>query len=212
MIPAHDAATALRQFEEAQPDIAVLDVDYGHPSRGNGFDLLRELRGRPRRREVAVIMLTGMAAERDKLKGFELGADDYLTKPFSHHELLARIRALLKRSGRAAAAADVPPAALAIGPLAISVDEHAATKAGQSLNLTVTEFRVLHYLMARANAVVPTRELMKHVWGYDDPSGNEAVRVAVHRLRRKVEDDPARPRLLHTVPGVGVMLKFRPAA
>jgi len=94
-----------------------------------------------------------------------------------------------------------------VGPLALNPAEHAATKDGHPLDLTVTEFRVLHHLMAHAGAVVRTRELMKEVWGFDDPSGNDTVRVAVYRLRRKLEDDPANPRLLHTVAGVGVMLK-----
>jgi two-component system response regulator RegX3 len=156
---------------------------------------------------VPVIMLTGATAEKDKLKGFDLGADDYLTKPFSHHELLARIRALLKRRGQTVAAAAPPPTVLHVGGLTLNATEHTATKDGQPLNLTVTEFRVLHYLMTRPSAVVPTREIMKQVWGYDDPAGTEAVRVALHRLRRKIEDDPPQPRLLHTVAGVGVMLK-----
>jgi DNA-binding response OmpR family regulator len=205
VVSAHDAPAALRLLEQEHPDVAVLDVDLG---RSSGFDLLRDVR---RKSDLPVIMLTGMAAERDKLQGFELGADDYVTKPFSHHELLARIRARLRASAHPAApAAPAAPALLRVGPLALNPAEHTASKDGSPLDLTVTEFRVLHHLMAHAGTVVRTRELMKEVWGFDDPSGNDTVRVAVYRLRRKLEDDPARPRLLHTVAGVGVMLKAPP--
>jgi DNA-binding response OmpR family regulator len=207
VVSAYDAPAALTLLERERPDIAVLDVDLG---RSSGFDLLRDVR---KRSDLPVIMLTGMSAERDKLRGFELGADDYVTKPFSHHELLARIRARLRNQGQEAARpAPAAPALLRVGPLELNPAEHAATKGGQPLDLTVTEFRVLQHLMAHAGAVVRTRDLMKEVWGFDDPSGNDTVRVAVYRLRRKLEDDPAHPRLLHTVAGVGVMLKPPPEA
>src|SRR5206468_12212152 len=96
------------------------------------------------------------------------------------------------------------------GPLVLNPRDHTATIDGQPLNLTVTEFRLLHYLLTRTGAVVPTQELLKHVWGYDDQSSGDIVRVAIHRLRRKLGETAEQPRLLHTVPGVGVML--RPAA
>ena len=195
-----EAPLALRLLEREQPDIAVLDVDL---ERSSGFDLLADIR---RRSDIPVIMLTGAQAERDKLKGFQLGADDYVTKPFSHSELLARIRVRLARSAQPPPAA-APAEVLEVGPLRLSVAEHTVTKAGQPLNLTVTEFRVLRLLMTRPGVVVPTPEIMRHVWGHEDPSGNDAVRVAIHRLRRKLEDDPNQPHLLHTVPGVGIMLR-----
>ncbi len=100
---------------------------------------------------------------------------------------------------------------LQVGPITLNLPEHRAAKDGQPLDLTVTEFRLLQYLMTHAGVAVRTRAILKQVWGYDDPGGTDVVRVAVHRLRRKIEDDPTRPRLLHTLPGVGVMLKFDPA-
>jgi DNA-binding response OmpR family regulator len=208
VLQAADSPTALALLRAEQPDLAVLDINLGA---WNGFDLLKELR---QRSGIPVIMLTGRDAEDDKVRGLELGADDYLTKPFGHRELLARIRAQLRRRGREAPAA--APAALAettleVGPLVLNVAEHACTKDGRPLNLSVTEFRLLQYLMQHAGAVVDTRTLMRQVWGFDDPSGKDMVRVTVHRLRRKLEADPAHPRLLHTVPGVGVMLKPAPA-
>ena len=203
VISATRVPAVLKLLDAERPDLAVLDVDLG---RSSGFDLLREIREKS---ELPVIMLTGMDTERDKLRGFELGADDYLTKPFSHHELIARLHSQLRRNKRQTAAAAAPAAEtpLQVGPITLSVAEHSATKDGHLLHLTVTEFRVLHHLMGRPGTVVSTRELMKQVWGFDDPSGTDAVRVTLHRLRRKLEDDPTRPRLLRTVPGVGVLLQ-----
>ena len=201
VVAAHDTPTALQLLEREHPDLAVLDVDLG---RWSGLDLLLELR---KVSDIPVIMLTGMGAEQDRLTGFERGADDYVVKPFSHHEVIARIKAQLKRRGQTVAAPALAQTLLQVGPITLNVTEHAATRNGAPLNLTVTEFRILHYLMTRPSAVVPKPELMQQVWGHTDPSGTEAVRIAVHRLRRKLEEDPARPRLLHTIAGVGLMLK-----
>ena len=200
VLAAHDSPAALALLEAKHPDIAVLDVNLGA---WNGFDLLTELR---KRSDIPAIMLTGLGAVGDKVRGLELGADDYLTKPFSHRELLARIRAQLRRQGREAAPPQPAEAVLRAGPLTLNAAEHTVRKAGRALSLTVTEFRLLHYLMVHAGAVVPTRAIMKHVWGYDDVAASDTVRVTVHRLRRKLEDDPAHPQLLHTVPGVGFRL------
>jgi two-component system response regulator VicR len=201
VVAAYDAPGAHRLLETAAPDLLVLDINLGS---WNGFDVLREMR---RSSQIPVILLTARDAEDDKVRGLELGADDYLTKPFSHRELIARIRAHLRRQGQAWTAPAPATTLLQSGPLTLNMAEHRAAKAGQPLDLTVTEFRLLHYLMINAGAVVPTRAILRHVWGYDDPLGTDVVRVTVHRLRRKIEDDPAQPRLLHTVPGVGVMLK-----
>jgi two-component system, OmpR family, response regulator MtrA len=97
-----------------------------------------------------------------------------------------------------------------VGAITLDLAEHAVSKSGQPVSLTVTEFRLLHCLMVRAGTVVPTSTLLKQVWGYQDPGGSDIVRVTVHRLRRKLEQDPMRPTLLHTIPGVGVMLKWNP--
>lgn len=201
VLPAYDLPSGRRLFESGYPDLAVLDVNLGS---GNGFDLLRDLR---RVSGVPIIMLTARASEDDKVRGLDLGADDYLTKPFSHRELVARVRANLRRHGQQPPAPRPDNAPLRVGPIALNGSQHSASMDGQPLDLTVTEFRLLHYLMTNANTVVPTRAVLKHVWGYDDPGGTDVVRVTVHRLRRKIESEPATPRLLHTVPGVGVMVK-----
>ena len=201
---AYDVAGALRSFAEARPDVAVLDVNLGS---GSGFELLQALR---RASDLPVIMLTARASEDDKIRGLELGADDYVTKPFSPRELVARVRAQLRRSGTEVADEQHAPSVIEIGPVRLSVSEHSVTKDGNVVDLTVTEFRLLHALMERPGAVVRTATLLRQVWGYEDPMARDVVRVAVHRLRRKLGDDAAAPQLLHTVAGVGVM--FRPGA
>ena len=202
-IGAHDAGTALRLFDERHPDLVVLDINLGASS---GLEVLKELRKRDT--SLPVIMLTALDSEEDKVRGLESGADDYLTKPFSHRELVARIRAQLRRSGQEWPARRAPVASrLEVGSIALDLAQHLVTKSGQQVSLTVTEFRLLHCLMTNAGTVVPTGTLLKQVWGYNDPGGSDVVRVTVHRLRRKLEQDPARPNLLHTIPGVGVLLK-----
>ncbi len=207
-ISAHDAASALRLYEDRQPDLVVLDINLGSSS---GLDVLRELRRRAA--ALPVIMLTALDSEEDKVRGLEAGADDYLTKPFSHRELIARIRAQLRRSGQEWPPKRAPETRLEVGSITLDMAEHSVTKSGEPVSLTVTEFRLLHCLMSNAGTVVQTATLLKQVWGYNDPGGSDVVRVTVHRLRRKLEDDPTRPSLLHTIPGVGVLLKSdQPAA
>jgi two-component system response regulator VicR len=205
-VAAHDAAAAIRAYEERPPDLVVLDINLGASS---GLEVLKDLR---RRGQLPVIMLTALDSEEDKVRGLELGADDYLTKPFSHRELIARIRANLRRSGQESPARRAPETRFEVGSITLNLAEHSVTKAGQLVSLTVTEFRLLHCLMASAGTVVPTSTLLKQVWGYQDPGGSDVVRVTVHRLRRKLEQDPSRPNLLHTIPGVGVLLKSDAAA
>jgi len=200
-IGAYDAVSALRLYDERHPDLVVLDINLGMSS---GLDVLKELR---RRGSMPVIMLTALDSEEDKVRGLETGADDYLTKPFSHRELIARIRAHLRRSGQEWPVRRAPQTRLEVGSITLDLAEHAVTKSGQQVSLTVMEFRLLHCLMTNAGTVVPTGTLLKQVWGYPDAGGSDVVRVTVHRLRRKLEQDPARPNLLHTIPGVGVLLK-----
>ena len=200
-VAAHDAQTAVRLFQEKQPDLAVLDINLGGAS---GLEVLKSLR---RQSQVPIIMLTALDSEEDKVRGLELGADDYLTKPFSHRELIARIRAQLRRSGQEWMPRKAPETRLEVGPIVLDLAEHSVAKDRQPISLTVTEFRLLHCLMTHAASVVPTGTLLKQVWGYQDPGGTDVVRVTVHRLRRKLESDPARPHLLHTIPGVGFLLK-----
>jgi len=199
-LPALDAPSALTIFDAERPDLAIVDVGLGPWS---GFDLVAELRSRS---DMPIILLTARSSDEDKVRGFEVGADDYLVKPFSHRELIARVRAHLRRN-RPIHDDRVDAVVLRAGPLLMNVAQHSAAKEGRSLNLTATEFRLLRYLMDRASTVVPTAAILKEIWGHDDPGAREILRVTLYRLRRKLEDDPSSPRLLQTVPGVGVMLK-----
>ena len=201
---ANTSPAALRLYDSEHPDIVILDINLGA---WNGLDLLQELRRSAIR--VPIVMLTALDSEDDKINGLELGADDYVTKPFSHRELVARVRAHLRRLGQDVPEHGAGPREMRIGPVHLSVAEHSVHVDGRPVDLTVTEFRLLNALMREAGSVVRTRALLKRVWGHDDPSGSDVVRVTVHRLRRKLGDDAADPRLLQTVPGVGVMFKVR---
>ena len=199
-LAAGETPSALTLFEAERPDLAIVDVGLGAWS---GFDLVTELRARS---DMPIVILTARTSDDDKVRGLEAGADDYLVKPFSHRELVARIRAHLRRNG-SIQQERADAVVLRAGPLLMNVAQHSAAKEGRSLNLTATEFRLLRYLMDRASTVVPTAAILKEIWGHDDPGAREILRVTLYRLRRKLEDDPSSPRLLYTVPGVGVMLK-----
>ncbi len=192
-----DAATALARLETDPPDLVVLNMP---PQTTAALDLLRQLRLRS---HTAVILLTGRGDEVARVAGLEQGADDYVTKPFSPRELVARIRAILQHHGPDTAA---PAATLTVGPLTLSEASRLVTNVGQPLALTPLEFRLLHYLMTHAGTVVPFATLIRQVWGYYDPSATDVVRTSVYRLRRKLGDDPAESHLLQSVPGVGFLL------
>jgi two-component system, OmpR family, response regulator len=174
----------------AVPDLAVLDVML--PS-GDGFELARKLRAA---RDLPIVFLTARDAVEDRLGGFALGADDYLVKPFAIEELLARVRAVLRRAGRLGAAIDAGE---------VVVDEQAglAARAGSPLELTATELRLLAYLVRHRGLVLSKHQLLTQVWGYDAYDPN-VVEVHISALRRKLEAHG--PRVLHTVRGLGYRL------
>ncbi|MBI2862806.1 MAG: response regulator transcription factor [Chloroflexi bacterium] len=204
VVPAYDRRTALELLKAQGPDLVVLDVTVPPDS---GFDILRDLR---RHSQIPVIMVTARDSDDDKVRALEDGADDYVTKPFSHRELVARIRAHLRRYGEETARPAFPQNVLQVGPLSLNVAEHQVTKDGRPLDLTVVEFRLLHYLMINAGTVVTVRNVLRYVWGYHDPGGTDVARVTMYRLRHKVEDRASNPTLIHTVPGVGFILKAEP--
>ena len=200
-IQARDVASALAALERDEPDLAIIDINLQRP--GEGFDVLATLR---RTLEIPVILLTGRASEEDKVRGLDLGADDYIVKPFGNRELVARIRAQLRhhRSDPDRTCETL----LTIGPLTMNTAERVVVSRGRPVSLTATEFRLLHFLMShKAGTVVPSKAVAKHVWGYDDSATKDVIRVTLYRLRRKLGDDGEHPRLLHTVPGVGVRLQ-----
>jgi DNA-binding response OmpR family regulator len=200
---ASDPLTALALFDKVDPAIAIVDLNL-RP--WDGFELLAELRRRSP--TMPIIVLTASDNEDDKVRALDLGADDYVVKPFGHRELLARIRTQARRANadRDLVAA---PAVLEVGPLRLDPAERTLQIDGEFLRLTGTEFRLMYYLMRNSDSVVPTASLAQHVWGYDDAPAREAVRVTVHRLRRKLRGNGPERRLIHTVPGIGLRLTTR---
>jgi DNA-binding response OmpR family regulator len=197
-IAAYDAEGALRTLRHNTPDMVVLDLNIGAD---DGFHVLEELR---RFTTTPVIVLSARILEDDKVRCFELGADDYVTKPFGHRELIARIQTVLKRHAPLAPA--TPEAPLACGSVVLNRAMRTVTVRGEPVDLTVTEFRLLHFLLLNAEAVVPLNVLLRQVWGHQETDSEDVVRVTMHRLRRKIEVDPAHPDLLRTVPRVGFIL------
>ena len=187
-----DGEKGLAQIFASRPDLLVLDLML--PGR-NGLEILREVRGEPLTRDLPVLVLTARSAEMDKLLGFEHGADDYLTKPFSPRELLARVQALLRRAHPAPTAATVTA-----GELVLDVSGREATFRGRKLTLTPREFDLLAFFVRHPGRVLVREELLRKVWGYDYVGETRTVDVHVRRLRAKLGD---KSRLIQTVTGSG---------
>jgi DNA-binding response OmpR family regulator len=186
----------LRLLREREPQLVILDVMLPGMS---GFEVCR--RARRERSDVAILMLTARGQEVDRVMGLDLGADDYVTKPFSLPELLARVRAILRRSQLHA-----QPARVAIGDVAIDFERYEATRAGRPLQLSPKEYALLRFLAARAGTVVSRGELLRDVWGFERMPTTRTVDNHIALLRGKLEPDPPNPRHLLTVHGVGYKL------
>ncbi len=183
-----------------QPDLIVLDIVLS--GRMDGYEVARRVREFS---EVPIIMLTAKARESDLLRGFESGADDYLVKPFSSGELLARVKAVLKRAHHEPQAASRPE--IVCGDLRIDAARRRVTLAGQEVRLTRTEYNLLHELAVHAGRVMLHEQLLTAVWGPEYRDDIDYLRAYIRHLRRKLEADPATPRLIVTHAGVGYMLK-----
>jgi two-component system KDP operon response regulator KdpE len=192
---AADGEAALDVVATWAPDVVVLDLVM---PKVDGFAVLDHVRAWS---HVPIIVLSSRGQERDKVRALDLGADDYLTKPFGIAELLARIRAVLRR-GREA---DVPR--VVVGDIAIDLERRVVTKAGTEVRLTATEYGLLRVLARHAGKVLTHRQLLRQVWGDLEGDNVSEVRVYINYLRRKLEDDPAQPRLLLTEIGVGYRLR-----
>ncbi|MGQ0383323.1 MAG: response regulator [Gammaproteobacteria bacterium] len=192
VVKAGDVGAAVAAFESERPDLVILDINL--PS-GSGFDVCRELRGRS---AVPIMMLTVRGEEEDLVRALDLGADDYLTKPFSPRTLLARVKALLRRAGIEAGDA------VAAGRLALDLETQAlAIAGGTPIRLTRLETRLLQILIAHAGHVVNTERLLTHVWGHRGSGDRQLLKQLVHRLRQKLERDPAGAAVLQTESGIG---------
>ncbi|AXI78266.1 response regulator transcription factor [Peterkaempfera bronchialis] len=194
---------ALEQFERNGADLVLLDLMLpGLP----GTEVCRQLRTRS---SVPVIMVTAKDSEIDKVVGLEIGADDYVTKPYSTRELVARIRAVLRRRGEeGGSAAPGGPGALEAGPVRMDVDRHVVTVDGSKVDLPLKEFDLLEMLLRNAGRVLTRMQLIDRVWGADYVGDTKTLDVHVKRLRAKIEPDPGAPRYLVTVRGLGY--KFEP--
>ena len=198
---AADGPAGLESFDRDGADLVLLDLMLPGLS---GTEVCRELRNRPVTGKVPVIMLTARDSEVDKVVGLELGADDYVTKPFSHRELVARIRAVLRRQG---GTVTDDGAALEAGPVRMDVDRHLVTVGGETVQLPLKEFDLLELLLRNVGRVLTRGQLIDRVWGSDYVGDTKTLDVHVKRLRAKIEPDPAAPKHLLTVRGLGYKLE-----
>jgi DNA-binding response OmpR family regulator len=187
-----DGGTALADFARLRPALVVLDL--GLPGL-DGLEVARRIR---RESDVPILMVTARSSETDKLLGLEIGADDYVTKPFSTAELVARVRALLRRSS-----GSLSERVIEIGDLRIDPARRAVERAKTPLAVTTLEFDLLYFMAARPGRVFSRDDLLEHVWGSDRIVDDRSIDSLVSRVRRKIEVDPARPRYIQTVWGAG---------
>ncbi len=203
VIAARDGREALERFRSGGADVVLLDLMLPEVS---GLDICKSIRATS---QVPIIIITAKDSEADKVSGLELGADDYMTKPFSMRELIARVRAVTRRSGAGVAqpSADV----LEVGPVALDVEAHEVRIRGERVELPPKEFELLHSLLARSGRLVTRQTLIHEVWGPEYVGDTRTLDVHIKRLRQKVEDEPHRPRLLKTVRGLGYKFEDRSA-
>ena len=202
-LEAYDGQTGLQLALERNPDLVLLDLML---PKMNGFDVCKAIRAQ--NRSAPIIMLTAREEETDKVLGLELGADDYITKPFSMRELMARVKANIRRSTMVPAEPSAKPAAgrLELGRITIDTELLMAYKDGAPLDLTQREYELLKFLASNPGKVFSREALMENVWNYEGYVGDvRAVDVAVRRLREKVEDDPASPQFVVTRRGLGYL-------
>lgn len=199
---AYDGEEALEKVTEVEPDLILLDLML---PKMDGLEVAREVR---KTYDMPIIMVTAKDSEIDKVLGLELGADDYVTKPFSNRELVARVKANLRRGATATKEVEeIVPSELVIGDLTIHPDAYMVTKRGETIELTHREFELLFYLAKHIGQVMTREHLLQTVWGYDYFGDVRTVDVTVRRLREKIEDNPSHPNYLVTRRGVGYYLR-----
>ncbi|KXT79330.1 response regulator YycF [Streptococcus sp. DD13] len=204
VVTAFDGREALEQFEAEQPDIVILDLMLPEI---DGLEVARTIR---KTSNVPIIILSAKDSELDKVIGLELGADDYVTKPFSNRELLARVKAMLRRAEFVENTTEVDDNGvpdIVIGDLTIIPSAYLAKKHGEELELTHREFELLHHLANHVGQVMTREHLLETVWGYDYFGDVRTVDVTVRRLREKIEDTPSRPEYILTRRGAGYYIK-----
>ncbi len=195
---AYDGQEALEQARARAPDLIILDLMLPYV---DGLEVCRQLR---RETAVPILVLTAKDSEHDRILGLDLGADDYVTKPFSPRELVARVRAILRRAGRDRGPEDAP---LSSGGLVLDPRTHEVRLHGRPVELTAKEFELLRVLMSHPNRVFTRDFLLERIWGYEYVGGTRTVDMHISRLREKIEDDPAAPTFIVTIRGVGYKFK-----
>jgi two-component system response regulator VicR len=199
---AFDGEAALRMIQSEVPDLVILDLMM--PKR-NGMEVLKEMR---RSCTAPVIVLTALGDEGHVVDALQYGADDYMVKPFRPRELRARAQSLLRRSRNSTTASLKSALPIVIGAVALNPRTREISVDGHPVQLSPTEFSLLHYLMLNRNVVISPSDIIANVWGYEADQNAEVVKVTVSRLRRKIENDPANPRYVINVPGVGYRFHF----
>lgn len=198
----NDGASGLAQVRKAPPDLLLLDLMLPKMS---GLDICKAIRSDENLNRLPILMLTARGDEMDRVVGLEIGADDYVTKPFSPRELAARVKALLRRSE--------PPAegekTIEVGKLKVDPVAYRVTRAGKVITLSTLEFRLLHYLASRPNRVFTRDQLLDAVWGSDRFVTPRSIDVYMRRLREKIENDPENPTYLKTMRGAGYMFETK---
>ena len=201
VVTAYDGEEALEKVESEEPDLILLDLML---PKIDGLEVARQVRAK---HNIPIIMVTAKDSELDKVVGLELGADDYVTKPFSTRELVARVKANLRRQDQFQQSNEEVKNNIKIGPLVINSDSYSVTRDGAQLDLTHREFELLHYLAQHTDQVMTREHLLQTVWGYDYFGDVRTVDVTVRRLREKIEETPSNPQILVTRRGVGYYLR-----
>ncbi|MFM8898096.1 MAG: response regulator, partial [Actinomycetota bacterium] len=195
VVTAENGAAALKKFDQGGIDLVLLDLMIPEVS---GTEVCRQIRAKSR---VPIIMLTAKDSEVDKVVGLEIGADDYVTKPYSSRELVARIRAVLRRNN--GEVADLENGVISVGPVRMDVERHQVSVNGTPVPFPLKEFELLEFLMRNAGRVLTRMQLIDRVWGSDYVGDTKTLDVHIKRLRAKIETDPANPTLIQTVRGLG---------
>lgn len=195
IVTASTGDQALNVWEHEQPDLIILDIQL--PGR-DGLEVCQMIRTRS---AVPIVLLTVRNSDEDIVHGLELGADDYVTKPFSPKQLIARVRAVLRRSG------STTPQQITHGTLILDTSRQLLQEANESIRLTRLEFRLLHYLLVNSGQVVPTDMLLTHVWGYSGSTDRVILKQLVYRLRNKLAALPHGAEMIQTIPGVGYLVE-----
>ncbi|HLL78542.1 MAG TPA: response regulator transcription factor [Ktedonobacteraceae bacterium] len=202
-----DGLEGISAAQRLNPAVVVLDL--GLPGDLDGLEVCRRLRQNPTTQDIPILMLTAKGKPQDKVVGLNTGADDYLAKPFSFDELVARIRAILRRQQRAAQSGEgqQEDQILEFGDIRMNMATREVTRAGNPVVLTTTEFNLLHLFMSHPRHVLDRQTILNRVWGYDFLGETNIIEVYVRYLREKIEETPSTPRYIQTVRGVGYILK-----